>query len=329
MTTHVFSAAPSNASDASFRAWGSAISNALAAVGMVKVTTPGQVDWTTVTAPAAASTAAGWEIWRFNDDLQAVAPIFFKVEYGVRGSGTTPATLTPCLWLTVGKDSDATGTVLLTLLDRELIGLDSNTLQSSPGASVGYASSCPSGACVVLAPWAESSVVTSPMFVIERSRDNTGAPTTDGVMVAVQHPTSAYGSGSALNSHGTRVRVQAATYDSRAWNRSAPPVSLPMYVNGAAVTGSSGLAVGVVAPSFPWVLYAPGVAPWQSLAVQTYMQGDAVAGVSSVRVLGQNHTYRTLPVGTAVSGWGLIDDPDVTTSASLSPRAGVMILWED
>lgn len=325
MTTHTFSAAPSNASDALFRAWGSAVSGALAAVGMVKVTTSGQVDWSTVLAPTTSTTAAGWEVWRFDDALQAVAPIFFKVEYGVRGSGSTPANFTPCLWLTVGKGADATGVILQSMFDRELVGLDHNTLQNAVGATLGYASSCGSGACVIVAPWAESSVVTSPMFVIERSRDNTGAPTADGVMVAVQRPTATFGSGSTGN-HGNRVRVQAAAYDSRAWNRSTPPVSLPLYVNGAAVAGSSGLAVGVVAPSFPWVLYAPGIAPWQSLAVQTYMQGDAVAGVSSVRVLGQNHTYRTLPVGTAVSGWGLIADPD---GGLLSPRAGVMILWED
>lgn len=329
MTTHVFSAAPSNASDASFRAWGSAVSGALAAVGLVKVATAGQIDWATAPAPTATSSASGFEIWRFDDALQAVAPIFFKVEYGVRGSGTTPANFTPCLWLTVGKDADGTGAVLLPLLDRELIGLDATTLQSAPGASVGYASSCPSGACVVLVPWAESSVVVSPMFVIERSRDNAGAPTADGVMVAFQRPGSTFGSGGAPSGSNNRsVRVQAAAYDSRAWNRGAPPVALPFQVNGADVAGSSGLAVGVVAPSFPWVLYAPGVAPWQSLAVQTYMQGDAVAGVSSVRVLGQAHTYRTLPVGTVVFGWGLISNPDAA-SASLSPRAGAMILWED
>lgn len=329
MTTHTFSAAPSNASDASFRAWGSAVSGALAAVGMVKVTTPGEVDWSTVLAPTTNTTAAGFEVWRFDDALQAVAPIFFKVEYGVRGSGSTAANLTPCMWLTVGKGTDATGVILQSMFDRELVGLDGNALQNAPGATLGYASSCGSGACVIMSPWAESSVVTSPMFVIERSRDNTGAPTPDGVMVAVQHPTGIYGTGSVGAANVSRVRVQAAAYDSRTWNRTSPPVALPLYVNGAAVTGSSGLAVGVVAPSFPWVLYAPGIAPWQSLAVQTYMQGDAVAGVSSVRVLGQNHTYRTLPVGTAVSGWGLIVDPDGAPNANLSPRAGVMILWED
>lgn len=327
MTTHTFMAAPSNATDESFRAWGSAVSDALAAVGMVKVATTGEIDWATALAPPTINTASGFEIWRFDDALQTVAPIVFKVEYGVRGTGSTPALLTPCMWLTVGKDADASGAIILPLLDRELIGLDRAANQPASGLSPGYASSCPSGACVVLAPWAGSSV-TSPMFVIERSRDNAGAPTVDGVMIAFQRAGDTFGTGGASGSHNGSVRVQAAAYDSRAWNRGAPPVSLPYYVNGAAVSGSSGLAVGVVAPSFPWVLYAPGITPWQSLAVQTYMHGDAVPGVSSVRVLGQAHTYRTLPVGASVYGWGLISNPD-STSASLSPRAGAMILWED
>lgn len=328
MTTHTFSAAPSNASDASFRAWGSAISGALAAVGMVKVTTAGEIDWATALAPTTNTTASGFEIWRFDDPLQAVVPIFFKVEYGARGQGSTAASFTPCLWLTVGKGTDAAGAIQLPLLDRVIVGFDAAANQSAPGPVVGFASSCQSGACVVLAPWAESSIVRSPMFIVERSRDNAGAPTAQGVMIAWQQPSGQWANGAAASHIPRAVRVQAAAYDGRSWNRGCAPVVLPYHVNGSPLSGSSGLAVGVVAPSFPWVLYAPGIAPWQSLAVQSYMQGDAVPGVSSVRVLGAVHTYRTLPIGEGVSGWGLSVDPEVTSPVT-SPRVGAMILWED
>lgn len=326
MTTHTFSAAPSNATDASFRAWGSAISDALAAVGMVKVATDGQIDWTTALAPTTNGGASGFEIWRFNDPLQAVAPIFFKLEYAGFGPGGSSGN-TPGMYLTVGQEVDALGDIGRRMFPRSTVGCIQYGTFASKSQALGYASSCPSGACVIVAPWVESQSAISPMFIIERSRDNTGAPTPDGVMIAVQNPDANFESGAATAKHSKDVRVQAVAFDSRSYNRGTPPVSLPYIVNGSPVAGSSGLAVGVVAPSFPWVLYAPGIAPWQSLAVQTYMQGDAVPGVSSVRVLQQDHTYRTLPVGRGSCGWGVMMNPDAAATAL--PRAGAMILWED
>jgi hypothetical protein len=107
MTTSTFSAAPTNATDAEFRDWGSKLSDALAAVGMVKTADTGQIDWATVVKPAAISTYQGYEVWRFNDTLQATAPLFLKIEYG---SGVSVATR-PGLRLQVGKGTNGAGTL--------------------------------------------------------------------------------------------------------------------------------------------------------------------------------------------------------------------------
>jgi hypothetical protein len=87
MTTQAVALAPLSTSDAAFRAWGQDISNALAAIGLVKHTDTGQINWATVTAPAAGANA-GYEIWRFNDALQATKPVYIKITYGASsGSG--------------------------------------------------------------------------------------------------------------------------------------------------------------------------------------------------------------------------------------------------
>src|SRR5262245_813211 len=105
MSTNNYSTVLEHSSDATFRAWGSALAAALAAVGLTQTSDTGQINWTTVTRPG-TSTAAGYEIWRFNDTLQATAPIFLKIEYG---TGTTA--LAPTMWITVGTGSNGSGTI--------------------------------------------------------------------------------------------------------------------------------------------------------------------------------------------------------------------------
>lgn len=71
-----------------FRASGLAISNALAACGLVKLSDTGTINWATVTMPTTSYTIAGWEMWRFTDSLQATSPVFLKIGYGKYGFST-------------------------------------------------------------------------------------------------------------------------------------------------------------------------------------------------------------------------------------------------
>lgn len=88
MTTYTASVLPSNTSDANFRAWGKAISDGFAAIGLVQTADTGQINWTTVTRPSSSYSYQGYEIWRFNDAMQATCPIFLKIQYGTGASSS-------------------------------------------------------------------------------------------------------------------------------------------------------------------------------------------------------------------------------------------------
>jgi hypothetical protein len=68
--------------DSDFRSWGSGLSAQLAAIGLVKTSDTGQIDWTTVLKPTSSGQIRGFEIWRFNDALQATKPVFIRLDYG-------------------------------------------------------------------------------------------------------------------------------------------------------------------------------------------------------------------------------------------------------
>lgn len=99
-----------HSSDATFRAWGAALSAAIVAGGavfgkLVPTTDTGQINWTTVTRPG-TNTVAGYEIYKFADTNAGTAPVYIKLEYG---TGTTAAV--PQIWVTVGTGSNGSGTL--------------------------------------------------------------------------------------------------------------------------------------------------------------------------------------------------------------------------
>jgi len=77
----------SNLNDANFRAWGSAISAEMTAMGWAKTADTGQVNWTTVTVPATGVLV--YEIWEpVSDPLQTGSTKYYvKLEYGNWNTG--------------------------------------------------------------------------------------------------------------------------------------------------------------------------------------------------------------------------------------------------
>lgn len=67
-------------STAELRALGAQFNAALVAAGMVQTADTGQVNWTTITWVSGAQTW-GYEVWRFNDTLQATKPVFLRLTY--------------------------------------------------------------------------------------------------------------------------------------------------------------------------------------------------------------------------------------------------------
>jgi hypothetical protein len=102
----------SNQDTTGFRAWGSEFAAKMAAVGLTQTSDTGQINWSTVNRPGAANTEAGYEIWRFNDSLQATAPIYFRVGYGSGGIAADR----PRIQITVGTGSNGSGTITGTAL---------------------------------------------------------------------------------------------------------------------------------------------------------------------------------------------------------------------
>lgn len=261
MTTTTWSTVFTNNSDANFRAWGGGLSTALAAVGMVKTSDTGQINWTTVTAPLASNTQQGYEIWRFNDSLQATAPIFLRIGYG---SGSAAAT--PSLWMTIGKASDGAGTIT---------GVIQTVLQGHCGvnnASVftSYASCSDGVLAFSLAPAIPT--MNNSVWVVERSRDNTGTATSTGVMYVTPPSNGVAG-----------VFTYGYSYASATSNAglSGFPVGLPAFMG-----NNVGMAVSGASPVFAATVYVNGFI-WQPRGI----------------VVGARLDVGTLAVFT-VPGWG-------------------------
>lgn len=112
-TTNTFCAQDTNAH---FQAWVNEVfTNLVTNCGLTQTADTGQMAVPCVTAaPGAASTSAGYYVFKFNDTLQATAPIFLKIEFG---SGVSGATF-PMMWITVGTGSNGSGTINGTAMTR-------------------------------------------------------------------------------------------------------------------------------------------------------------------------------------------------------------------
>lgn len=184
-----FTATPANftnSSDANFRAWGSYLSARFAAVGLVQTADTGQINWTTVLTPAGINTYQGYEIWRFNDALQASSPVYFKIQYG-EGSAVDG----PGIRVQFGSGSDGAGNLtgnLSTARDAEG--------NASAVACIVVGSGDTSRFCFAGGFLAASGL--GLCFGFERMKDATGADTVEGVMWCA-HSTGNASSTSAVN----------------------------------------------------------------------------------------------------------------------------------
>lgn len=105
MTTSTSSTRLRHDSDATFREWGLEFATHLAAIGLIQTADTGQINWATVTR-AAANTEAGFEIWRFDDALQATSPIYIRFGYGT-GNGANRSRIQ----MTVGVGTNGAGVI--------------------------------------------------------------------------------------------------------------------------------------------------------------------------------------------------------------------------
>lgn len=255
------------ASDAEYRAWGLAISTALAALGLTKRAETGTVGWTTAAKPTAQAAPDNWEIWEFSDSLQATKPVLIKIEYTCQ-SGFP---LQPNLIVSVGTGSNGTGTLTGNVgsrMGRGLATASTATTTCYLAGGAGYLSVTLFGATAT----AGHSIT----FAVERTTDNNGAHTGDGVFYWI--------AGSASGSTVTSGASQYVSFDTV--TIPAATTSLPAILP---TTTTFQLLNNVgVSPIFP---LGDGVLNPTSCAF-CYLNGDIVAGNQvAIDIYGTSHNY--------------------------------------
>lgn len=205
MTTVPWSSALDHTSDAGFRAWGAEYNAKLAAAGLVQASDTGQINWASVNRPG-ISTVAGYEIWRFNDALQATAPIYIKLEFGTGTNASVPQ-----LWITVGTGSNGSGTITGQSSTRTICGTTGN-----PGVA---ATSYPSYACHAEGHFGISYKqgwhtlnMTPGTWFLHRYSDDDGTPNGDGFVVYMVSNANSAATASYLVPQSVRTAATATTF---------------------------------------------------------------------------------------------------------------------
>lgn len=164
MATASANIAAYNNTDADFRAWGSFISNALAAGGLTKVWDNG-ANWASVAKPASTSTYPVREVWQLAD---GGAAMYVMLDYG---SGTSSA-LSPSLRYHIGSSYSGS--------DGSINSVNSSTLVAlNAGAAAATLWPCLVSADVdgfVIAMWWGTTAATWTTLMVERldAADGTG-----------------------------------------------------------------------------------------------------------------------------------------------------------
>lgn len=286
--------------DADFRAFCQGIHNALLGVGcLVQTADTGQINTSTVTRPG-TSTAAGYEIFRFNDALQATAPIFVKIEYGVGAAVDRPA-----LWITTGGSTNGAGTIAGSSGGGGRLGVATTLIAKAAGSFLPAVASGDGGRFSLAFHMEAGSVMSFAMTVyflgVERTRDSTGAYTADGwVTVGVSN-----------NTGGAAASYVAASSSSA---YSFGPC-VPAAMVGVDIVGANG-------PAFGTMVYYLGK-PFYGLSWGQINDNGCpgLGAVFSANVLGATHSYMQLA-------------PEVNQQVALSyggandTKSSPCMLWE-
>lgn len=176
-TTNTFQDQSTNAN---FQAWVNEVYNALVTtLGLTHTADTGQMAVPCVTAaPSGASQSAGYYVFRFNDTLQATAPIFLKLEFGSGASGAN----FPQMFITVGTGTNGAGTVNGVAMVRSAVGNGSTNGQATTNYNSYYCYNTAQGFLGATLKLGMGGTNESTMgFMVWRSVDATGAPTGDSI----------------------------------------------------------------------------------------------------------------------------------------------------
>lgn len=170
----------SNQTTPDLQRWGQGISQGFVAAGLVNTNAVGSINWPSVSSASGSAAVYGFDVFRFDDSLQATAPVFIKLEYRNRGAAP-PNAQAPSVVLTIGTTHNGAGTI-----GGQMITPASLTFQYTGGSSdiiVRNNLFAGGDGWFNAALWYdEPAAATGQWFInLERTRDVAGNPTADGL----------------------------------------------------------------------------------------------------------------------------------------------------
>jgi hypothetical protein len=282
------------------RTIGAAMAAAFDAIGFIRTSDTGQIDWATAALPGTGQYVSGYEIRRFSDPLQGTAPIFAKLEYN--RNAATPYGL-GIRW-TFGTGSNGSGTLTGTTWQHTSLPYTytrwvtggtrpiwASSQMDADGARIG----------VVFAPdtLTDASVEASGVF-IQRTVDVDGTPNTDGFFVLV-----AEGGGATSTQNAENFYDFA---DGGGWRGASPSflrtdsAGFPLQI---APVSSFGVRNGVVYP-VPWLAMGRSrvenaLPDWLLYHESTILRSGEDVPLDR---LGASHTYRSTGIFVSVPAFG-------------------------
>lgn len=268
-----------SATDAGFRIWAKAWHDTIDALGCTQVWS--NIDFTTVTMPTVAQTAAGSRVYELNDSVSGSSPLYFKLTWG-RGS-TASSDFGFRIDLSFGTSHDGSGTV-------GGYGFSCFVTCQQASPADGGLLGCRTETGIVLFTNVAYSTTVQQVIILERMA-NSGAATSDGYAVL-------YG-GVAADTTTTFVN----NYTTRLVNTAGGVVFAKQIINGwvypsCTATGTSLSYLSKAPVGVLWTF--GGYDPLTNVILTTYEQRANNTSLTAT-VNGHTGTYRT-PNGGA-NGW--------------------------
>jgi hypothetical protein len=315
MTTATTTTVVNQTTVAAFRVWIAEVKTMIfTTLGVTNTADTGQINTATVTIPA-VNTAAGYLIGRFNDTAQATSPVFFKLEFGTGNNVGDP-----CMWITVGTGSNGAGTITGVVMTRVYIGSGTPISTVTTYVTRGCYTTA-SGSLHFTWKIGSTGTINQSMagFSLFRSADNTGAPTTDAVMLLTN---AVDGTSASFTQSGYMQTISYLT--STAYGPGGAPWPntfwgvFPFNLQSTLYSGNT--QVGPVFQYTPVI----GITPWLGIVLEGEL---AVGSTASMTLVGSTaHTY--ISVGSMFGPLNGLTNALLPCTGGGSTTFSMIMLWE-
>lgn len=278
-TTATSNQVADNSSLANFKAWAQAISNAFSTFGWTQTADTGQVNWGSIA--SVPSSTYVYEIWKAADAAAATTPIYLKMEYGFSSTQVG-------VRVTVGTGSNGSGTITGATSFNSLILNFNNSVIANQGATAYSCYFSGNAGEFRMLMWVGNNTAVM-TFGIERSKDATGAVTTDYF--------------TAINVNNTTSATSQARQQTTLTGSTVTVAETTLISCGLSANNGTGAFGGTVAafPVFPLI----GKLGNPMLGFMTCVASDVADGVSVTvaTMYGATHTYIACKTSTTLGGF--------------------------